>query len=1529
MTRSAWCVCGLLVLASFVYGACLLTGPDQWGRADWDQFTFRFATPRPAMLRDGQLPLWNPYVNGGNVLLAHPHCPAFSPWYLLTLALGAPWGLRLGVVLFVALGTTGMAALLRRWNVSAAGCFIGGVVLMMSAHFTMHVTEGHLEWCALGLIPWVLWCLVRAKDDWRFVVFGALVLASGWLYGSIYIVAIFTPLLGIWAVLESVRTGSWRTVASYGVLTALTLLLCAVVLFPRLEFLQANPRKTEQHEQVAPAMLPRMWLDPGQAALYRQTRDVRNPSVDELIRLLPAQSLSTAKPYETLKWHRLEVTLATTSDWSEVRFADVEHLLFYDGPDAPDRTPARLSSLPPSGGVLGIENPQPGKLATRQATVYLQLPEQGAVNCVVNRHAAGASRLTVRRGKDVLLDAIHADVLPRSRQHWGVFCIRREAILGGGPGEVGSAADWVRLDVLVNTTADWCKVEVANCPYLFQMESPQVEAETRAQGGPRLVTTSLDVSGRPPGESETTRRANLYVQVPKDGDVRMAVTQGSTGTTTLTLKTPEGKSLETTHTETTVPSGEKTRDYVLSGELIRRELSPVPKPMRWQLDELGMTHDWHEYGCYVTWLGLAMAALGLVVSFRRQWPLVAVGVVAGLVVMGAGLPVNFWALWKLLPMYGSLQVPSRFLVAVLFAAAVCSGYGVDRIGRWSQRVGGAWLRRLVEFGVASVIYVELAVLGWALFSEIFVCPKQPPPGPAGKPFSQRFAEDEARYAAMYSAHYPYLQDNSGVLREYENIAIPRGKIRLEHDPDYRGEAYLEGADAGARILQWTMSRVNVAVQTDTPDRLVLNQNYFPGWKAARRNTAGAIERLPAERSPEGLVSIAVDADDREVVFYYLPDVFLWGAALSGVTLLGCLLALAVGGGTSGPARTRTRLAARSLLIWSALRQSRACGYVAMAVALNLPFLLCHPGWTLVDLPLVRSLAVGAVLMLVPGLPLVGALIGRGWLSRGSLLWPMFGSLGVLAMAIVASHLVGAAADASLAWNATWVLTNLAIVLNVVAGGPPGCGIQWRRNEWPLAVGLFAVAYLLFFVGATRTVPSMQDHDLDIQGPGYALLTRFEPKVVTDRNTLYYFAHPLLLNYYEAASLLYFDQLDYLARFDEATSRAELAESGVPVEPVVRQFRRLKDHRLVRDLGEFQEGATRHRIVGQRRGNYVIEPPLPKGTDLLPARELEVQILYDDYHREPRRLETRTPNIFLAAMTVALLGCWILRIAGRGWFAVLAASAYFTSPEVFVRSSYGGFFAITTFAMVQILLAVERRTSDRSRAAWIDCLLAGGFAALANNKLILLPAALVVWEFFRIERVHVGKRVVKAMVHPVVVGFALGTVAFWVYGLAIHAESFWVDYVRMHGVDRMTHYNPFNYQGYPTVLGLWLEFWGHTGYVLLPLGVAALAYLCATRNGRHDSAGLDEAKLGWRGAPGLWVLWVLLVAVVFSLIDWRQTKHLMPFVPVLYLAAARWAGKNRTVLAVAGVLFACLLVWNLDMLRVLANDFRAFPITPDW
>ena len=169
-------------------------------------------------------------------------------------------------------------------------------------------------------------------------------------------------------------------------------------------------------------------------------------------------------------------------------------------------------------------------------------------------------------------------------------------------------------------------------------------------------------------------------------------------------------------------------------------------------------------------------------------------------------------------------------------------------------------------------------------------------------------------------------------------------------------------------------------------------------------------------------------------------------------------------------------------------------------------------------------------------------------------------------------------------------------------------------------------------------------------PGYGLITRFEPLLLTDRHTLYFFAHPPLVHVYAAGSFLYHGAFSDLAFFDETSRR-------------------------VRDAG------------GVRAAEF--EPALAS--------------IYQRYRERPHVIETRTPNLFLASATVALLGLWAGRISRRWWMGLLAAAAYATNPEVFVRSSYGGYFAIDGLAALLMLLAAEmaaparlatERSSDR-------------------------------------------------------------------------------------------------------------------------------------------------------------------------------------------------------------------------------------------
>jgi hypothetical protein len=221
-----------------------------------------------------------------------------------------------------------------------------------------------------------------------------------------------------------------------------------------------------------------------------------------------------------------------------------------------------------------------------------------------------------------------------------------------------------------------------------------------------------------------------------------------------------------------------------------------------------------------------------------------------------------------------------------------------------------------------------------------------------------------------------------------------------------------------------------------------------------------------------------------------------------------------------------------------------------------------------------------------------------------------------------------------------------------------------------------------------------------------------------------------------------------------------------------------------------------------------------------------------------------------------------------------------------------------------------------------------------------------------------------VLHPAGLGFVAGTAAFWLWGLAVDAGEFWQSHLRIHYVDRLLYHNPLQFGGYPTRTELWVEFWQHTGYVLLPMGLAALVVLAAQKGNEATAraqAQPDSARPLY--SPGLWLTWAFLTAVVFTLVDWRQTKHLTPLLLALVVAPAYWSALGiggRTTSQFGGVRLATpvnsrrwktvvvfrqvfdskrvgivatillgLTAWNLYTLYRLAEDFSVLPITPAW
>jgi len=68
--------------------------------------------------------------------------------------------------------------------------------------------------------------------------------------------------------------------------------------------------------------------------------------------------------------------------------------------------------------------------------------------------------------------------------------------------------------------------------------------------------------------------------------------------------------------------------------------------------------------------------------------------------------------------------------------------------------------------------------------------------------------------------------------------------------------------------------------------VVFSEHYIPGWHCKIDG-----KKVPIYRTNAVLMGIKVPPGNHEIRLYYLPKHFLWGAGISGITLIGLLVML--------------------------------------------------------------------------------------------------------------------------------------------------------------------------------------------------------------------------------------------------------------------------------------------------------------------------------------------------------------------------------------------------------------------------------------------------------------------------------------------------------------------------------------------------------------------------------------------------------------------------------------------------------------
>lgn len=220
------------------------------------------------LFADGQVPLWNPYINGGQPLLANAQTAIFSPFTLLSLffPLYASFAVTALLCLFVA----GISTFLLAQEIGIGK--YGALAAMITFTFSgpLIVWPGHPHTQAIAWLPALLFLTERAftRQSKLYVIATGVVVGAQFLAGhpetSFHVMLVW---LG-YSLYRMISLQGWRlsrSTVNLGIKTAaaaiIGLMISAVQLLPFLEFIQRSAILSARANKLEPSLLSTLFLD--------------------------------------------------------------------------------------------------------------------------------------------------------------------------------------------------------------------------------------------------------------------------------------------------------------------------------------------------------------------------------------------------------------------------------------------------------------------------------------------------------------------------------------------------------------------------------------------------------------------------------------------------------------------------------------------------------------------------------------------------------------------------------------------------------------------------------------------------------------------------------------------------------------------------------------------------------------------------------------------------------------------------------------------------------------------------------------------------------------------------------------------------------------------------------------------------------------------------------------------------------------------------------------------------------------------
>lgn len=279
--RVAWprlAVVALYGVASYAFCSPLFEQPTALGVFDWDQHLFYYGAVLKNAVEYGQMPFWNPWYCGGNVLWQNPQVALLSPAYPLTALMPLALAMKVNILLHYWMGFIGMHLLLVR----VVGLRSRPIVFFLATVFTasgapaIHFMAGHSVFLPAFYLPFVAYFFFRSIETRtpHGALLGGVAIAMMVYNGGTHILPMAIAALALLSVVTAAMLRQWRPVLLAVLCGVAGLAYSAPKLLPVIAYVNGNEfwdtRPATGHPDLTTLeMVERIYLDPHQVKAPR------------------------------------------------------------------------------------------------------------------------------------------------------------------------------------------------------------------------------------------------------------------------------------------------------------------------------------------------------------------------------------------------------------------------------------------------------------------------------------------------------------------------------------------------------------------------------------------------------------------------------------------------------------------------------------------------------------------------------------------------------------------------------------------------------------------------------------------------------------------------------------------------------------------------------------------------------------------------------------------------------------------------------------------------------------------------------------------------------------------------------------------------------------------------------------------------------------------------------------------------------------------------------------------------------------